>query len=678
MKTRTQLLVATAALTLSCGLPLLADGPADNLPDKVRRIPPAGVAIPDDVRKELSEGVLRLDGDIAAARTNLATRPDLLARLPDVAIFHKAVDWALRYDEFFRTNEVVSARQQLEAAADRLRSLRAGSAPWTTTNGLVVAGYVSRIDGSVQPYGLVVPRSWHPDSGRRWRLDTWFHGRGEQLSELAFLADRMRNPGDFTPPDTFVLHLYGRYCNGSRFAGETDFWEALADVTSRYPIDEDRLVVRGFSLGGASAWHFAVHHASRWAAAAPGAGFSETAQFLNVFQSEKLSPAWWEQKLWRLHDSTANALNVAMVPLVAYSGEVDGQIQAANAMRDALRGEGIELTHILGPRTGHKYEPGAKAELSRRIDALAAAGRVRVPHEVRFVTHSLRYNTMAWVTIDGLGEHWEPAKVWASLNPRLGNGPAISVSTTNVAGLSLVFGTGDAPFDVQSAVTVDIDGETIETTRPGTDRSWRAAFHREGNSWKAGPDARGGLSKHHGLQGPIDDAFMDSFTMVLPTGAPMNDTVGAWVASESARAIEHWRRHFRGDARQRKDTEVTEADISSSNLVLWGDPSSNALLAKIADRLPIRWTAEGITVGGKAYSAASHAPILIFPNPLNPIHYVVVNSGFTYREYDYLNNARQTPKLPDWAVINLDTPPGSRAPGAIADAGFFGERWELK
>jgi pimeloyl-ACP methyl ester carboxylesterase len=488
----------------------------------------------------------------------------------------------------------------------------------------------------------------------------------------------MRNPGEFTPVDTFVLHLYGRYCNGSRFAGETDFWEALADVRSRYPIDEDRLVVRGFSLGGASAWHFAVHHASRWAAAAPGAGFSETAQFLNVFQNEKLSPSWWEQKLWRLHDSTAQALNVSMVPLVAYSGEVDGQIQAANAMQDALRAEGMELAHIVGPRTGHKYEPGAKLELDRRIDVLATAGRVRVPRDVRFVTHSLRYDTMAWVKVDGLVEHWEPARVLASLRTGPASGPDVTVLTTNVTGLSLVFETGEAPFDPQTPVTVQIDGVNLETEPPKSDRSWRMAFHREGDHWLPGPKSRAGLRKLHGLQGPIDDAFMEAFLMVLPSGAPLNEKVGSWVSSESARAIEHWRRHFRGVAQQRKDTEVTEADIRSNNLVLWGDPSSNALLARMADKLPIQWSADGIRVNGKTYSAASNAPVLIFPNPLNPTRYVVINSGFTFREYDYLNNARQTPKLPDWAVIDLNLPPGSRAPGGIADAGFFGEHWEWR
>ena len=114
-----------------------------------------------------------------------------------------------------------------------------------------------------------------------------------------------------------------------------------------------------------------------------------------------------------------------------------------------------------------------------------------------------------------------------------------------------------------------------------------------------------------------------------------------------------------------------------SNLILWGDPGSNKILARIADKLPIKWTADSVIVGDKRYPASIHAPILIFPNPLNPSKYVVLNSGFTFREFDYLNNARQIPKLPDYAVVDTTTPPDFRYPGKIVLAGFFNEAWGL-
>jgi hypothetical protein len=170
---------------------------------------------------------------------------------------------------------------------------------------------------------------------------------------------------------------------------------------------------------------------------------------------------------------------------------------------------------------------------------------------------------------------------------------------------------------------------------------------------------------------------MDRFLMVRPTGKPLNDKVGSWASGEMKHAVEHWRSQFRGDAPVKDDSAVTDADIASSNLILWGDPSSNTVLAKIADKLPVKWTKDGVQLGDKTYDAATHVPVLIYPNPLNPSKYVVLNSGFTFREYDYLNNARQVPKLPDYAVLDVTTPPNSRWPGKVVRAGFFSEKWEL-
>src|SRR5439155_578089 len=125
--------------------------------------------------------------------------------------------------------EIPAAKMLLRQGMERAQQLRDSKAPWTTATGLVVHGYISKIDGSVQPYGLVVPASYQPGSSYRHRLDLWFHGRGETLCELNFLRDRQRSPGEFTPPDTFVLHPYGRYCNANRFAGGIDTQKQAAD-----------------------------------------------------------------------------------------------------------------------------------------------------------------------------------------------------------------------------------------------------------------------------------------------------------------------------------------------------------------------------------------------------------------------------------------------------------------
>ncbi|MEO6035083.1 MAG: prolyl oligopeptidase family serine peptidase [Verrucomicrobiota bacterium] len=640
---------------------------------EVRRIPPPGIEIPEEVRTELTRETEKLGNEIESLRGALKNKTPMLELLPDVEIYHKAVHWALDYNEFYKSNEIAAARALLKDGWQRAANLREGTIPWNTVTGLVVRAYVSKIDGSIQPYGLVIPNSWNSNSVHPYRLDIWFHGRGENLTELDFINGRQKSPGEFTPPDTIVLHLYGRYCNANKFAGEVDLFEALADLRRHYSIDENRIAVRGFSMGGAACWQFATHFAGLWAAAAPGAGFAETFEFVGKFHGETMQPTWYDKKLWHLYDSTDYARNLFNCPTVAYSGENDKQKQAADIMSKALDAEGMQLTHIIGPKTEHKYEVGAKEEINRRIDSIMAHGRNPLPLKVRFTTWTLRYNEMLWVTVDGLNEHWERAEVDAEIiNPR-----EIKVTTKNISALSLSMPPGLCPLDNSQKPNVVIDGKSLEAPKVFSDRSWTAHFQKVGTNWYLRIAEDPTIRKRHGLQGPIDDAFMDSFVMVRPTGKPMNEKVGRWVETEMSRATNQWRSQFRGEARVKDDSQVSEGDIASSNLILWGDPRSNRLLGKILSKMPIGWDAQNITVGKQTFASSRHAPIYIFPNPLNPNRYVLVNSGFTFREYDYLSNARQVPKLPDYAVVDLDEPISPKAPGKIVDAGFFDERWEL-
>ena len=630
---------------------------------EVRPVPPPGIDVPAADRADLESGLKRLSASIVKLQG--------VKLLPDVQIFRDAVRFALENREFFKPEEIARAKELLRTGQQRADDLVEGRAPWTTATGLVVRGYLSKIDKSVQPYGLVIPASFTPD--RKWRLDTWFHGRGETLSEVNFLVDRQRSPGEFTPPNAIVVHLYGRYCNANKFAGEVDLFETLESVKAQYPIDENRIVIRGFSMGGAAAWHIGAHYAGDWAAIAPGAGFSETADFLKVFQNEAVKPTWWEQKLYHMYDATDYAVNLYNCPTVAYSGEVDRQMQAARMMEKALETEGMTLKHVIGPGTAHKYHPDSKIEINRIVDALAERGRDPYPRKVRFTTWTLEYNRMKWVTIDALDQHWERARLDAEI---LGDS-ALQVKASNVNAFTLSFGPGGSPFGFDSKPVVTINGQKVAASGPSTDGSWLASFRKTGDKWSTGL-LEGGLRKKHGLQGPIDDAFLNGFVFVSPTGTPAVPAMAKWVEAEQNHAIKEWRRQFRGEAQVRNDSEITDEDIANNNLVLWGDPGSNKVLARIADKLPVKWTGAEVLIGSVRYAANTHAPILIYPNPLNPSRYVVLNSGFTFREYDNLNNARQISKLPDWAIVDTTVAPDERWPGKIEAAGFFGEKWEFK
>ena len=269
-----------------------------------------------------------------------------------------------------------------------------------------------------------------------------------------------------------------------------------------------------------------------------------------------------------------------------------------------------------------------------------------------------------------LQEPWERADV----HVRFPTPNQLEVKTQNVEVFSV-------QLEKTTGLNVTIDAQPVKLAA-GAPNSW---FLKTDGKWatlsQASAEARwkNGARKIPALSGPIDDAFMDPFLFVRPTGKPLNEKVGAWSAAELRHATKMWRDIFRGDVLVKNDTAVTDDDIASKNLVLWGDASSNQLLAKMlaGGKLPLSWDAQKLTFRGKSYDAAHHAPVLVFPNPLSAQpRYVVLNSGIDFRDEAYGTNSLQTPKLPDYAIIDLREAPGPRWPGKIVDAGFFDAAWK--
>jgi dienelactone hydrolase len=639
------------------------------------QFPPLGTGISAEERVTLQAAVDRLAAKVAALRTRHPAG-DKADRVADVEVYLDAVRRPLKYDERLYaprgSTPAEYALQTLTAGNERADLLASGQAPWMAQSG--VRGFYSRIDGSVQPFILTMPDNYDVTAARQYRLDIFMHGRDDTTLEQQFMAKPIA--GYTSKPlgagaDRFMLQPYGRYTNASRFAGEIDGLEAIEAVARDYPIDRNRIVMTGFSMGGASAWSYGVHFADRWAAVAPGAGFTETQVFLRGDLTRQPQNAV-QKTLWHMYDATDYAINTFNVPVVAYSGAIDGQKQAADAMAAAMLEEGLTLEHIVGPNTGHAYEPAARQQLQERLDRLAAKGRNPVPTEIRFTTWMLRYNKMFWIAVDGMEEQWRRARATAKID-----GNTIRMTTANLTALHLTFDAGQAPFAPGTRPRLTIDGVDLTLPAVARDGSLEAGVVKANAAWKLGQLAATGLRKAHGLQGPIDDAFMDSFVFVRPTGRPFSEALGTWEREQADYAIREWVHFFRGEPRVKNDTEVTAADIAASHLVLFGDPASNAVYKRIAGRLPIAWRGDGVAVGAEKFPA-SHAPVFIYPNPLNPKKYVVINSGFTF--HDQSNNDMQSPKLPDWAVVDI-TKPGNNyryLPLFVESQGFFDEAWKLK
>ena len=616
-----------------------------------RVLPPEGIEIPASKMEKWQERLGALDKQLAA-HPNAAYRAD-------VEVLVKACRLAIEFREFYVEKDFDKCDRLLDLAEKRVAWLSSGTGskpgplkdPEASAR-LQVRGFVSAVDGSAQPIGLVMPEKGIVEN-RKIPMFVWLHGRGDKSTDLHFLNERMRGPGEVVPPDALVLHAFGRQCVGYKSAGSTDVLEAIDFVCDNYPIDRNKIVLIGFSMGGAGVWHVAARNADRFVAASPGAGFAETRRYQNLTPDKY--PASYVQTLWGVYDVPDYTRNLFNLPFIAYSGENDKQIQAARVMEEAFQKEGRKLEHMIGPGMGHKYHPEVLKELIGKLSAAATAGRPTDPSELHLQTKHLRVHERRWISIEGLQEQYADTRVDATNKDK-----QWQLVTKNVSRLKLTPPAG---------AKLTIDGQSFTGSSP-------LFLARSANKWQTVSSFDAG-TKRPGLSGPIDDAFFDPFLFVTPSGTSSNAAVSKWVACEQAYAITRWKSLMRGEPRVKRDVDVTADDMAKYHVVVWGDSESNKLLARLSKaKLPVTWNKSSVRVGQETWSGDKHVPVAIMPNPESPNRYLVINSGLTFRDAHDKTNSLQNPQLPDWAVIDITTPRSASAPGKIAAAGFFDDQWK--
>lgn len=575
--------------------------------------PPApSVKVPAEELQKLRDELKPLTAKLGGLQNN--------PLLPDVAIYEKAVQNLLKFpEEFYSKDYIRFAHEAIKTGLERADDIANNRVQWPRLAGRVIRAYQSKVDGSFQPYKLTIPPAYNPT--KAVRLDVILHGRNARLTEASFIAvDPKAKP--LPENQTWIeLEVYGRGNNAYRWAGETDVYEAVEAVTKLYNIAPDRILLRGFSMGGAGAWHIGLHNPSRWAGVEAGAGFTETIRY-----AKQANPTPYERAAMRIYDAVDYAPNIVNSPTVGYGGEIDPQLQASVNVKEALEAEQIQpnAKFLIGPQTPHRWHPDSKKEseefLTRNLPR-------KMPEKFLFVTWTPRYGQIWNWRIAALQNMYARAEL---------SGNRTAVRTKNIAELEL-----DAPG------TVTIDGQTLTGK----------AFMKQMNRWEVRP-SKPALRKRTGLQGPIDDAFLERFLCVLDAQNASFDTFSTL-----------FDKYFRGIPRRKSSSEVTKADIAESHLVLWGTPSTNKLMAKVIKNLPVRWTANEIEIKGQKFDAKTHTLALIHPNPLNPSKYVVLNSGHTFGKKDLDGtNALLYPRWGDWAVIET-------ASGKVAAAGLFDEFW---
>jgi hypothetical protein len=618
--------------------------------------------------KLIAEKTATLKEAVAAGTARIARE-----HRADLEVYVKAAEWIVRHQDWFAANSGKQTLDVIEQGIQRANSARSGKTPWLEPSGQAIArGYRSRIDASIQPYGVVYPSGYGQYAAKKWRLDVFLHGRDSSITEIKHLG---QHAGRAAPKeqDYIQLNIYGRGNNAYRWAGEEDVFDVIehflateAQLGRGSLIDRQKIVLKGFSMGGAGTWHIGLRRPGMFAVLQPGAGFTTTHGYIAKLP-DVLPP--YQEACLRIYDAYRYAENAFNVPIVAYSGELDPQKKAADNLDAELQRLGMadRMVHLIGPKLEHRFPPEwqKKADAEIRV-RLGETGKSRHAERIRFVTYTLKNAGCGWIKIAGMAKHYERAFVdatWAGEKTR--------ISTANVSRL-IVSGP-----DRMFPRSIDIDGQRVAAT---TAAMGRCAFVKTKDGWQAVKDDDESFhrGKSAGVEGPIDDAFTGPFLCVVGTGTPNHHTMYQAAVAQLGRFRREWNKYMRGDLPVAKDTAVTDDDRKTKNLILFGDPGSNRLIAEAMAKMPFAWTADALQFGGHAYDAKTHLPMLIQPSPFGRGRYVVVNSGHTFHEADFKGtNALLYPRLGDFAVVKPVTSDKDPAAFEVVTAGLFDEQWQF-
>jgi len=183
------------------------------------------------------------------------------------------------------------------------------------------------------------------------------------------------------------------------------------------------------------------------------------------------------------------------------------------------------------------------------------------------------------------------------------------------------------------------------------------------------PGGGEGLLKTPGLCGPVREVFAGPFLMVYGgrEGGPSHN--GALAAAAQ------WRRFSQGQARVLPASGVSEAVLRNHNVILFGGPDENPLVAEVMPQLPIKIRKGFYEVGERRYEADRFGLWMVYPSPWGPGRYMALNCGPPWGRELPPNHVYDM--LPDFVVYCDEKSEDGTESNKCVCAGFFDQQWRL-
>jgi poly(3-hydroxybutyrate) depolymerase len=527
--------------------------------------------------------------------------------------------------------------------------------------------FISAIDGSCQYYAVTYPDSYDPS--RRYPVILTLHGAGVE----AWGQANAYRPKDWA----FIVAPTNRRRYGFDWQdwGRLDAIEVLDTVLRRLPIDPDRVLLTGGSMGGHGDWHVGLTHPDRFAVVAPQASWPTHQLYVPWFLQRSAIFAQPGQLAARdrvLRSDNVPALlgNALNLPFFILHGGDDDNVPPLHGRNFAgwLRELGSEFVYREVPGRGHWWtddELGTTVcDDTALLDYIRDKRRVRGPRHVRFRTADLGTASKAyWCEIERVAVVGQDAVIDARADDTI-----IRVQTTNVDRFSLeLLG---QPF-FAGRVAIEINGR--RTGRPVALPA-RVTFHRTAGGWAPGTGRAGRPEKHRDAYGPCRQALMAPFALVYGTAdTALADDLRFAATQEALR----WWLVGNGTCEVLADSEATGDAVRGRNLVLYGGPDANTVTRRLAARLPIRTEQGELTLAGRRLGT-DLAAMFVFPDPAAPGRLVLVRMG-TDAEHTRLAGfwglLHSGAGIPDFVIFDRSV--RRLGWGGVRAAGHFDPDWQV-
>ncbi|HJL27251.1 MAG TPA: extensin family protein, partial [Polyangiaceae bacterium LLY-WYZ-15_(1-7)] len=611
--------------------------------------------------------------DRARLERLMASPPEGIPEGTLVSIQH-LLDTAERIEDRYEEQ----ARSWRRRASRYLDAVEEGRDPYPLADGEIVnRGYRSPVSTVLQGYAIYLPPDYDPS--RSYPVYVALHG-GSSNGNL-FLGVVLGNNmdweryiehlyDDFTPrwtPDWIVVAPTGFGQIMWRWMGEKDVLDVIDDVQRHYSVDPNRVVLGGLSNGGVGAYTIGMRHAWRFSAVHAMAGAPSWVLYLGGMG--RLRGA--EEREVLRYSAMHLAENSLNTDFHYFHGTEDpGPMRPAYVEQFTERMRSLEGV----PVNEHWYEAGHDIlyrvhRHGRIYGRLAETRRDPRPREVRVVTGDYRANRQHWVRVTRIAEFPRLARMRALVNE---GGDGLAITTENARALALEV--PDAP--LRETVRVTVDGDVVYE---GPTAALGHRFHvvKRDSGWAAGFPEEPARVKRPGLSGPITDAYYGRTIHVYGTQKPedLDDLRDA--AERGARGWPLWSWDLKQEVVA--DTELTEAMMREAHVVLYGTPGSNAVLERIGGALPIRVEEDAVVVGEERHRGNDVGVRFVYPNPLAPERYVIVQAGVTAQVVERGNRLPEF--VADWIVYDGRTVRGRQGRvqgrGRAVDQGWFDRFWRL-